>query len=281
MDELALAGRWWAASLALVASALPAIAAAECTTTSAPIETDRPDITNSSVVVPVGSFQSENGVNISGREGAQIFDGTNSRLRLGIATCLEVLLDVPTYVAPVSGSGASGFTDVAPAVKWQISPVPGKFDLSVVAGVALPTGAITIAGRGAQPYLQFPWSYELNSGWALTGMVTNFFMPGERLNHYTNQSTFVIERQFGERAFVFAEYIGDFPLIGGVTHRLNFGGRLRITPMQQIDFHAGIGLNHNAPAYVFGIGYSLRIDGFLKASDLARMPTGSLADRHQ
>src|SRR6516225_9870976 len=102
MDGLALAGRWWAASLALVAWALPATAAAECTTTSAPIETDRPDITNSSVVVPVGSFQSENGVNISDREGAQIFDGTNSRLRLGIATCLEVLLDVPTYVAPVS-----------------------------------------------------------------------------------------------------------------------------------------------------------------------------------
>jgi hypothetical protein len=269
MDVLALAGRWFAASLALVASAAPAIAA-ECTQSSAPIETDRPDITNSSVVVPVGSFQSENGVNISTREGAQIFDGTNSRLRLGIAPCLEVLLDVSTYVTPVSGSGASGFTDVAPAVKWQISPIPGKFDLSVVAGVALPTGTITIAGRGAQPYLQFPWSYELNSGWAFTGMVTNFFTPDDRLNHYTNQSTSVIERQFGERAFVFAEYIGDFPLIGSVTHRLNFGGGVRITPTQQIDFHAGIGLNHNAPAYVFGIGYSFRLDGLFTAQSPGR-----------
>src|SRR6516162_7124620 len=107
MDGLALTGRWGAASLALVASATAAIAADKCTQNSAPIETDRPDVTNSSVVVPVGSFQSENGVNISGRGGAQIFDGTNSRLRLGIAPCLEVLLDVPTYVAPVSGSGAS------------------------------------------------------------------------------------------------------------------------------------------------------------------------------
>jgi hypothetical protein len=91
----------------------------------------------------------------------------------------------------------------------------------------------------------------------------------------------VIERQFGERAFVFAEYIGDFPLTGSVIHRFNFGGGVRITPTQQIDFHAGIGLNHNAPAYVFGIGYSFRIDGFLKASDLARGPTGYLANRHQ
>src|SRR6516165_4115909 len=73
---------------------------------------------------------------------------------------MEVLVDVPTYVAPISGSGASGFTDVAPALKWQISPVPGKFDLSVTAGMGLPTGAAAIAG-GLQPYLQFPWSVEI------------------------------------------------------------------------------------------------------------------------
>jgi hypothetical protein len=216
-------------------------------------------------VVPVGSFQSENGVNISRRDGAQILDGTNSRLRLGIAPCLEVLADVPTYVTPFRGSGASGFTNVVPAVKWQISPAPGKFDLSVTTGVALPTGAIQLSGRGAQPYLQFPWSFELGSGWAVTGMVTNFFMPAERVNQYTNQSTFVIERQFGERAFIFAEYVGEFPLAGGVAHVFNSGGGFRFTPTQQIDFHAAIGHNHNAPAYVLGVGYSFRIDGYLRA----------------
>jgi len=257
-------GRWWIASIALLASAMPGVGAEECTQTSSPIETDRPDTTNSSLVVPVGSFQNENGVNISSRGGTRFFDGTNTRLRLGIAPCMEVLLDVPTYAAPLGGSAASGFTDVAPAVKWQISPVPGKFDLSVTAGMGLPTGAAAIAGRGLQPYLQFPWSVEIGGGWAVTGMVTNFFMPEERDNHYTNQSTFVIERQFGERAFVFAEYVGEFPLAGGASHLFNSGGGLRITPTQQIDFHAAIGLNRNAPAYIFGIGYSFRIDGLFK-----------------
>jgi hypothetical protein len=184
----------WAASIVILVPAAPAMAADDCTQTTTPIVTDRPDTTNSSIVVPAGSLQSENGVNISRRDGAQIFDGTNSRLRLGIASCLEVLVDVPTYVTPFRGSTASGFTDVTPAVKWQISPAPGKFDLSVTAGVALPTGAIAIAGRGAQPYLQFPWSFELGSGWAVTGMITNFFTPADRTNEYTNQSTLVIER---------------------------------------------------------------------------------------
>jgi Putative MetA-pathway of phenol degradation len=242
----------------------PASAAEEgCTQPSAPIATDRPDITNSSVVVPVGSLQNENGVNTSQRNGANILDGTNSRWRLGIAPCFEVLVDLPNYVG--TAHGASGFGDVAPAFKWQISPVPGKFDLSVTAGVGLPTGALRIAGPGLQPYLQFPWSVELGDGWALTGMVTNFFFPADPVNNYSNQSTVVIEKEFGERYFVFAEYVGDFPLHGGPGALFNSGGGYRITDTQQIDFHVGFGLNRNSPDYVFGIGYSFRLDGLFKA----------------
>ena len=122
-------------------------------------------------------------------------------------------MDLPTYVTGFGGAEPSGFTNVVAGVKWQISPIPGKFDLSVTAGVGLPTGALAIAGPGAQPYLQFPWSVELGDGWAITGMVTNFFTPADPVNRYTNQSTFVIERQFGERSFLFAEYVGELSLV--------------------------------------------------------------------
>jgi hypothetical protein len=115
------------------------------------IATDRPDVTNSSVVVPAGSLQIENGINFSARDSDRFLDGTNTRLRAGIANCLEFLVDVPTYFANVRGPGNSGLSDVAPALKWQISPVPGKVDLSAVFGVALPTGSVRIAGPGAQP----------------------------------------------------------------------------------------------------------------------------------
>ena len=241
-------------------------AAAEgCTQPSAPIATDRPDVTNSSVVVPVGSLQNENGINVSRRTGADIFDGTNSRWRLGIAPCFEVLIDLPNYVGAFRGAGASGFGDVAPAFKWQISPVPGKFDLSMTAGAGLPTGARAIAGPGVQPYLQFPWSVELGAGWGISGMVTNFFMPADRVNKYANQSTFVIEREFGERSFLFVEYVGDFPLSGGASQLINSGGGYRITDTRQIDFHIGFGLNRNSPSYIFGLGYSFRLDRLFRS----------------
>ena len=47
-----------------------------CPTAKDEIATDRPDVTNSSLVVPVGSLQSENGLNFSARDGGRSIDGT-------------------------------------------------------------------------------------------------------------------------------------------------------------------------------------------------------------
>ena len=73
--------------------AASATATEQCTQPDNPIETDRSDITNSSIVVPSGSLQNENWINISRRGGADVFDATNSRWRLGIAPCFEMLID--------------------------------------------------------------------------------------------------------------------------------------------------------------------------------------------
>jgi len=234
--------------------------AAECPQKEDPIATDRPDITNSSRVVPQGSFQSENGINLSQRDAGRVVDGTNSRLRVGIAPCLEILLDLPTYFASVGGQPSSGFTDTAPAIKWQISPVPGKIDLSATLGAAFPTGTKAIAGPGVQPYVQFPWSWDLGHGWGISGMLTNFLSPEDPTNKLTTETTFVLEREFGERTFFFVEYVGDYHIHGAPSQLFNSGGGFRITRTQQIDFHVGFGLNGNAPAYIFGLGYSFRID---------------------
>ena len=254
VDCLALAAAVW------VVLSVGATRADDCPQPDNAIATDRPDTTNSSLVVPRGSFQNENGINLSRRDGAHLVDGTNSRLRLGVGTCFEILLDLPNYTATVGGTGPSRFADAAPAVKWQVSPAPGKVDLSMVVGAALPTGSRMVRENGTQPYLQFPWSCELTDGWSVTGMVTNFFMPKNAANKYTNQSTLVIEREFAERSFLFAEYVGEFPVHGSASHLFNSGGGYRITPTQQIDFHVALGLNRAAPDYVFGVGYSFRLD---------------------
>jgi hypothetical protein len=250
--------------------------AASCPGIGDEIATDRPDVTNSSVVVPAGSLQIENGVNFSMRAGDRFVDGTNTRFRAGIANCLEFLVDTPTYFANVRNPENSGFSDVAPALKWQISPVPGKVDLSAVFGVALPTGSAGITGRGAQPYLQFPWSWELDSGWGLSGMFTEFFRPSEPASKRITEATFVIEKKMTEKASLFVEYVGDYPENGSPSQLLNSGGLYRLGPNQQLDFHVALGLNHNAPSYIVGVGYSVRFDGLLSV----KRSSASIAPRN-
>jgi len=240
--------------------------AGECPTSASDIATDRPDTTNSSLVVPVGSLQNENGINTTERDFESTFDGTNSRWRLGVAPCLEILVDLPNYVGNLSGGAASGFSNVTPAIKYQFSSLPEFWNLSVTAGAGLPTGSPAIAGPGIQPYLQFPWSHELGGGWGTSGMLTTFFFPADPSNKQTTEATFVLERKVTEHASLFVEYVGDYPVSGSSVQLFNTGGEYLLTKTQQIDFHLAFGLNRNSPNYIVGVGYSIRFDGLFRTS---------------
>ena len=240
--------------------------AGECPTPDSEIATDRPDVTNSSLVVPVGSLQNENGINTTGHGSQNTIDGTNSRWRLGVAPCLEILVDLPNYVGSLKGGADSGFSDVTPAIKYQFSSLPEQWNLSMTAGAGLPTGSARIAGPGIQPYLQFPWSHELGGGWGTDGMLTTFFSPANPINRMTTEMTFAVEKKLAEKVSVFVEYVGDYPDRGSSTSLLNVGGNYLLTRTQQVDFHVAFGLNHNSPDYIFGIGYSFRLDGLFHAS---------------
>ncbi len=225
------------------------------------IETDRPDVTNSSLVVPRGSLQAENGMNLTGRGTTAGADGTNTRLRLGVAECTEILVDMPSYARAVHGDGNSGFSDVSPAVKRQFEGLPGGITMSAVAGLGLPTGDRPFGGRGYAPYLQVPWEAAFSPGWHVSGMATAFFRPGDSRRNPTFEPTLVIGHEVDERLDVFLEYVGDYPAGSRPSHLLNSGVAFRLTPLQQIDFHAAAGLSDAAPDCIVGIGYSIRLDG--------------------
>jgi hypothetical protein len=88
---------------ALIAGGSGAFAADGCPSSTSEISTDRPDTTNSSRVVPYGSLQVENGVDWTVRQRSDVISGTETRVRLGVAQCTEVLADVPTYFYSLNG----------------------------------------------------------------------------------------------------------------------------------------------------------------------------------
>jgi hypothetical protein len=230
----------------------------DCPTDANQIATDRPDVTNSSVVVPLGSFQAENGVDWTVRHGSNVLDGTTTRLRFGIVHCTEFLIDIPSYFYSLNGSQPSGFSDVMVSFKRQL-PAPFGFNLSATAEVGFPSGSSKVSGPGYQPYIQAPWSHELTDGWELAGMFTLTWFPSDSRRNPTFEPTVSLERAFGPAVDLFVEYVGDYDH-QQPAKQVDGGGAWRFTENQQLDFHVGIGLNRASVDHYFGIGYSFRLD---------------------
>jgi hypothetical protein len=222
------------------------------------IATDRPAVTNSSVVVPDGSFQVESGFLETSSQGQSVLDGPESLVRFGVAKRTELRFTVPDYFHNLTTSGGSGFGDFAFGVKEQLGPTPGGFDVSVILFLSFPTGANTVSSGGYDPGLQVPWSHALTANWTAAGMLSVYWPTQGRTRNVTGESTFLLDRQLTKPWDAFVEYAGDFPGAGGPRHLLHFGTALKISKQQQIDFHVGVGLSSAAVDHFVGIGYSFR-----------------------
>jgi hypothetical protein len=225
-----------------------------------PIVTDRPAVTDSSIVVPSGSLQAENGLAQTVSLGQHTFDGTETLLRFGVASTTELRLTTPDYFGRVGMS--SGFGDLAVGLKQQLGPTPGGFDVSLVVSLSLPTGARAFSSGGYDPFVQLPWSRTFLSNWTVAGMLSVYWPTEQGRKNTTGETTFLLDRQLTQRWDAFVEYVGDFPERGGPRHLLHFGSTYKPTPHQQIDVHYGMGLSSAAVDHFIGVGYSFRLQAF-------------------
>ena len=240
-------------------------AADGCPTTADEIVTDRPDVTNSAIVVPYGSLQFENGIDWTQRQRSDVVSGTETRVRFGVAQCTEVLADVPTYFYSLNGRASSGFSDLVISIKRELL-VPFGFRLSATGGLGLPTGSNQISSHGYDPYIQFPWSHRLDDDWSIHGMFTVTWFTNQHAINPTFEPTLSLERELGPTRDLFIEYVGDYPNHTRPSQIVDGGGSWRVTKLQQFDFHVGFGLNSSSPDHYFGIGYSFRLDNLFGAS---------------
>jgi len=225
--------------------------------TAVTIVTDRPAVTESSVVVPQGALQSENGVLLTDSGGQYVLDLPESYLRYGLLEKTELRLALPDYYhnLPADDATTSGFGDTSIGVKQQLGPVAG-FDLSVIAYLSLPTGAERVSSHGYDPALQLPWSRSLSTNWTLAGQLAAYWPTQEGRRNYTSEATLLLDRQLSAPWDAFIEYAGDFPHRGGSSQLLHVGTAYKLNARQQFDLHAAAGLTEAAPRWFIGVGYS-------------------------
>jgi len=223
-----------------------------------PIATDRPQVTNSSVVVPCGSLQFENGFQVTKSSGQHSPDFPETSIRFGVAGRTELRMSVPDYFRNVgTASGADGFGDLELGLKEQLGPIHG-FDVSLVPSLSLPTGSHALSSHGYDPTFQLPWSRALTTSWTVAGQLGVTWPTDAGRRNAAGQSSLYADRQLTSAWDAYLEYSGVFPQHGGPQHMIGFGTAYKLTPHQQLDIHSGFGLSSAAADYSVGFGYSVR-----------------------
>jgi len=224
------------------------------------ITTDRPAVTDSSIVVPRRYLQFENGFTETGSQGEHSFDFPETLIRFGLTSKTELRFTAPDYFQNFNlGRGfASGRGDLSLGVKQQLVVTSAGFDASLVVMLSFPTGASTLSSHGYDPQFLLPWSHPIFKNWTTAGMFAVFWPTQGTTRNLTGQPSFLFDRQITNRWDAFIEYVGEFPQRGTPQHLLHLGTAFKITPNQQFDFHVGLGLSSAAVDHFIGLGYSFQ-----------------------
>jgi hypothetical protein len=222
------------------------------------LQTDRPDFTETAVVVPRGSLQVESGFTWERRHRARSFDAPELLLRAGLLRRTELRLELPGY-SRVTGAGrAAGFSDGAVGFKQQLGPTASGFEVALIPVVSLPTGASSLTSGAPDPAIGLAWARDLGPGWSLGGLF-DFSWPTEADGRNpTTFATLSLGRELGGPWGAFLEYAAEIPHRGGGSHLLHHGYTYALGTQAQLDLHLGVGLSAAAPRFFIGAGYSRR-----------------------
>jgi Putative MetA-pathway of phenol degradation len=229
------------------------------------IVTDRPDVTEAATVLPKDSLQIENGFTQTSDHGMGTLDLSESLLRYGLADRTELRFDVPNlFFRYAGGQPAPGLSDFSFGIKQQLGPLPGNFDVAVIAALSFPTGAKNESSHGFDPFIKLPWSRPLTKTWSFGGMFSGFWETVDYRHRFLWEPTFYLERELTKKTDAFVEFAGDYFAHGSTKEFIHFGTAYRFTATSQLDFHFGFGLTEATPDRFFAAGYSFRVDRLLR-----------------
>jgi outer membrane putative beta-barrel porin/alpha-amylase len=254
-----------ALGILLIRLALPAgiavsgVEAAAGTEEMPELQTDRPDFTETSVVVPRGSLQIEGGFTATDGTGSdRLLNAPELLLRYGVGPHIEVRIALPDYVIARGTSRIGQFADAYLGLKLQLLPSGARTGVALIPAVTLPTGGHDATSHRVDPALVLAWSRELSEAWSVGGGVGLAWPTEEGARNRTSALTLSFGHGLSDRWGTFFEWAAEFPGRGGDIHLLHHGYTYAVTSVSQADFHLGLGLSSAAPDFFLGGGFAVR-----------------------
>ena len=230
---------------------------------------DRPDITESTSILPPGWLQVETGASLERDDGTETLAGPGTLLRLGVVPRVEARLSWDGLVRREEDRGGcgceiSGAGDGEASVKVLLVERGGaRPDVALLPALTLPWGDDELGSGRADPGVKALLGNDLSErvGWAAN---VGLSWPTEESNGDRSRvRTAGWSLSFGiglaERLGAFVEYFGEDPDASPAAHALDTGLTYLISPHAQVDATGGVGLGDAAPDWFAGTGLVLRV----------------------
>jgi hypothetical protein len=239
-----------------------------------PLESDRPDFTETSSTVGRHRLQIESGYTftngVDGDPTHNIHDLPELLVRYGIAERLELRVAwdegivFDRYVDRNSGRlvTQSGSTDIEFGFKYAITKQDKwRPQTAVIVSVSAPIGAPFLSSRQVDPRIDYLYSWQLTKKLSLA-CSTGSGWTAESGDHFSSffQSASV-EYELTEKLHAFNEWYVLFPRDSDDNRAqpyYNGGFTYLVTPNFQLDWRAGLGLSESADRFFTGCGLTIR-----------------------
>jgi hypothetical protein len=234
-----------------------------------PIDTDRPDQTESSALVAPRHLQLEVGLQFTDAgPGEQILESPTALIRLGVIERLELRFGIPTIETNLSGGNTTDFADPELGVKIKLWEERGaRPQAALIAGTTIPAGSGRASSDRFDPAFRFAFGHTLPRGLSLgynAGIAwATEPVPGPGGGRSTEsrfEYTAALGYDITDRWGTFIEVFGDIGLSdsGGPAHSVDGGVTYLLRENLQLDAAIGAGLTGAAPDWFITAGVSYR-----------------------
>jgi hypothetical protein len=226
-----------------------------------PIQTDRPDLTESAFTVPAGYIQLESGL-------LKIYNNSNTQLHLhptlllkyGLSKIFELRFNIDFATYQKDGTKEFLILPIAVGVKIAISEEKGIIPKTAFIGhLKIPAGGESdLASTYFAPSFRFTMQHTLSKKISLGYNLGSEWsgITAEPIFIYTITSAMSLSSAWG----AYIELFGYAPQFNTAEHSLDGGFTYLINNNCLADVSVGYGLTSNAPKYFLSAGFSFRIN---------------------
>lgn len=225
-----------------------------------PIQTDRPDQTETPAIVPKGMFQVETGFSIQKNAANSTTQTLPSTLwKYGVNEHFELRLITEFTNEKVLDEKISGFNPILIGCKIKIADEKGIVPkTSFIGHISLPNAASKeFKSEYFAPEFRFVMQHTLSKKMSFSynlGAEWDGFSP-EPTFIYTVATGYSITEKIGS----YIELFGFAPQQQTANHNFDGGFTYLISPNFMVDASAGIGITENAPDHYWALGFSFRL----------------------